>query len=122
MEKINANNYIRTVTLNNGGQYISSQSSAYDNSSSIMSLSTANQDSNSVFAMFTMEDVYGSVTDYLVKPVEVAYQETESAVGDTSYWGNVAPNDAYGTPNEGTWNTNNYGDSSAMATNDSYAE
>ena len=122
MEKINANNYIRTVTLNNGGQYISSQSSAYDNSSSIMSLSTANQDSNSVFAMFTMEDVYGSVTDYLVKPIEVAYQETESAVGDTSYWGNVAPNDAYGTPNEGTWNTNNYGDSSAMATNDSYVD
>ena len=93
--------YIHAVTLNNGGTYATSTSAVTTNS--------PEQDSNSVFAMFTMNDVAGSVTKYLVTPREVAYQETESAVAqfeDSYYY----PNEAYGEPNgSGSWDTSNGG-------------
>ena len=95
--------YIRTVTLNNGGSYISSQSGSSSSSSSVMTLSTATQSEDNVFAMFTMNDVAGSVTEYLVTPRKVAYQETENVntqFGNSNY----NPNEAYGTPGgSGSW-------------------
>ncbi len=93
--------YIHAVTLNNGGIYATSTSA--------VTSQPAQQDSNSVFAMFTMDDVAGSVTKYLVTPSQVKYQETENAntqFGTENYY----PNEAYGEPNgSGSWDTNNGG-------------
>ena len=93
--------YIHAVTLNNGGTYATSTSA--------VTSQPAQQDSNSVFAMFTMDSVAGSVTKYLVTPSEVAYQETENSntqFGNSYYY----PNEAYGEPNgSGSWNTSNGG-------------
>ena len=87
--------YIHTVTLNNGGVYATSTSTA--------TTEPARQDKNSVFAIYTMDDVVGSVTEYIVTPREVGYQETENVntqFGDENYY----PNEAYGTPNgNGSW-------------------
>ena len=93
--------YIHAVTLNNGGTYATSTSA--------VTSQPAQQDSNSVFAMFTMEEVAGSVTKYLVTPSQVKYQETENAntqFGESYYY----PNEAYGEPNgSGSWHTGNGG-------------
>ncbi len=88
--------YIRSVTLNCGGNYATdyNRTQQYE------------QNSNSVFAMFTMDEVEGSVTDFLVTPSQVAWQETESSYAEGVYGGGgvrdyVFPNEAYGTPSEG---------------------
>ena len=93
--------YIHAVTLNNGGTYATSTSA--------VTSQPAQQDSNSVFAIYTMDSVAGSVTKYLVTPSEVAYQETENV--NTQYgWSSYYPNEAYGEPNgSGSWNTSNGG-------------
>ena len=93
--------YIHAVTLNNGGKYATSTSA--------VTSQPAQQDSNSVFALFTMEEVAGNVTEYLVTPRQVAYQETENV--NTQYgWANYYPNEAYGEPNgSGSWNPSNGG-------------
>ena len=87
--------YIHAVTLNNGGTYATSTSA--------VTSQPAQQDSNSVFAIYTMDSVAGSVTKYLVTPSEVAYQETENVntqFGESYYY----PNEAYGEPNgSGSW-------------------
>ena len=57
--------YIRVVTLNNG-----SNSTTYATSTSAVS-SAQPQNANNVFALFTMEEVAGNVTDYLVTPSQV---------------------------------------------------
>ena len=89
--------YIHAVTLNNGRSYATSTSA----------VTTATQSEDNVFAMFTMDSVAGSVTDYLVTPRKVAYQETEN-VNTQFGWSNYYPNEAYGTPNgNGTWYTSN---------------
>ena len=93
--------YIHAVTLNNGGTYATSTSA--------VTSQPAQQDSNSVFAIYTMDSVAGSVTKYLVTPSEVAYQETENV---NTQFGNpyYHPNEAYGEPNgSGSWNTSNRG-------------
>ncbi len=95
---------IRVQTLNVGGQY--SQSGGE-------SLKSSTQDEKNQYARFTMDGVEGSLTEYIAKPSEVGYQETEydretmlSIYGEpretTRYQaGNYFlyfPNDAYGTP------------------------
>lgn len=50
--------YIRTVTLNNGGVYTTDGTNT----------ETFTQNTNSVFARFTMEEVDNSLTSYLVTP------------------------------------------------------
>ena len=58
--------YIRVVTLNNGGTYSTGASSS----------ATATQNADSVFAPFTMSGIEGSLTQYLVKPSNVSWQES----------------------------------------------
>lgn len=63
--------YIRAVELNNGGDYLYKDGEEY--------LHRATQDENNTFAYYTMEKF--KLTDYIVKPVDVAWQEKgESAV------------------------------------------
>ena len=96
--------YINAVTLNNGGIYATSMTAT-------AGVEGGGQSANSVFAMFTMDSVAGSVTDYLVTPRQVAYQEDENAVEDisngwTSYW---TKNDAYGEiTGSGGWHSSSH--------------
>ena len=89
--------YVRTVVLNNEGSYATSKTAA----------TSVTQSEDSVFAIYTMDKVAGSVKQYLVTPNQVKYQETENAntqFGNSNYY----PNEAYGTPNgNGTWYTSN---------------
>ena len=87
--------YINAVTLNNGGSYVTSVSGTSSTSTATLT-SNVGQNSNSVFAIYTMDSVAGSVTDYLVKPNEVSWQGTENAYaqGCSRTYGN----DAWGTP------------------------
>ena len=105
---------IRVETLNAGGQY-----SKIDGSTS--NLQKRDQDSGNKYARFTMDDVEGSLTEYIAKPSEVGYQDTEydsetmksfyistAAMGGTmKYY--FFPNDAYNTPDKGAddadWDT-----------------
>ncbi|MBE5736544.1 MAG: hypothetical protein E7356_04265, partial [Clostridiales bacterium] len=76
--------YINAVTLNNGGSYATSNSA----------VTTATQSSSSVFAPYTMSS-YG-LTQYLVKPRNVAWQENQSAK-DIEHVSFNYPNDAWST-------------------------
>ncbi len=80
--------YVRAVTLNNGGQYATGRDT----------LATAIQDEKNPFAIFTMDGIEGSVTDAIVKPSQVAWQENQSAIdydlGKCNYF-----NEAWGIPN-----------------------
>ncbi len=76
--------YVRAVTLNNGGQY------ALNNTTLSAEFEKT---SDSAFALFTIEDF--GLTDYIVKPIDVAWQENQSSktIQNTSY---NYPNDAWG--------------------------
>lgn len=96
---------IRSVGLNAGTDYCLYNSVGLDRQSAFES---GEQDEDSPYAAFTMEGVKSSLTDFLVKPSQVKYQEIESYAGEcgqlsTSYFGEpngyfVLSNDAYGTP------------------------
>ncbi len=86
--------YIRAVTLNNGGEYSTSGSSKIE----------ATQNSNSVFARFTMEEVEGSLTQYITTPSKMMWQLDQSAAAEFS-WGYNAPNDSIDTPSSGSYYT-----------------
>ncbi len=91
---------IRVETLNAGGQYTKKDI----RSSSIILSEPQAQNSGNQYARFTMDSVDNSLTEYLAKPSEVVYQETEFDEGTMkSFYGYNAdyyflPNDAYGTP------------------------
>ena len=98
--------YIRTVTLNNGTNNVGNQN-VYATSGGATVVSSV-QDENNVFAMFTMDSVSGSVTEFLVTPSKLAYQETENSV-DSASTGDWLINDAYGSPTgSGWWSDENY--------------
>ena len=89
--------YIRSVTLNNGGEYSTSRYSAM----------TVMQNENSVFARFTMEEVEGSLTKYITTPSKMSwqiYQGTAATNPNQSYY---RPNDSIEDPAdkglEGSW-------------------
>ncbi len=84
---------IRVQTLNAGG-YMSTSGSAL--------AEKTEQDANNKYARFTMSSADKSLVQYIVQPKDVAYQETESAVGNSGV-SNICPNDAYGTPSSGNW-------------------
>ena len=97
--------YIRSVTLNNGGQYV------VETSSDSTLSSVVEQNSNSVFARFTMEYLNNSLTSYLVAPINVEWQLYQSATAtnpDLSYY---YPNDSINNPEDkglaGEWYTAN---------------
>ena len=85
---------IRVKELNAGGYY----------SNANRQLVSSAQDSNHRYAKFTMGGA-GSLTQFIVKPEGVAYQETESRsqilVGNGNW-----PNEAYGSPSSGNWAAN----------------
>lgn len=92
--------YIRSATLNNGGSY-ASQSNAWNPGS---------QSTDSPFAKFTMSSVSGNVTEYLVKPANVQWQEygqnTRTYIG-VAY---SASNENWSSsiPNSGSYNGTSY--------------
>ena len=84
---------IRAVGLNNGGKYATNFDSLSNETS---------QNSSNVFAIYTMEDISGSLTSFIDTPSNVAWQETVSArdnnfsASGTNYSYNFN-NDAYST-------------------------
>ncbi|MDE6550975.1 MAG: hypothetical protein K2M44_05715, partial [Clostridia bacterium] len=85
--------YIRADGLNSGG-------SGYVASSGATTLTKLAQSPTHQYARLTMPSVEGSLTDFIVKPAQVAYQETENhtAGGSIGARGFTFPNEAYGTP------------------------
>ena len=79
--------YIHSVTLNNGGSYANNGGS---------STTSVGQSESNVFAMFTMEDVAGSVKQYLVTPKQVGYQESENSKNQFNWSYYYYPNEAWG--------------------------
>ena len=61
---------IRAVGLNNGGKYATNFDSLSNETS---------QNSSNVFAIYTMEDISGSLTSFIDTPSNVEWQETVSA-------------------------------------------
>ena len=87
--------YIRAVTLNIGGKYIISSSNPYT--------SSYTQNASNPFAKFTMANgngVTGSVTDYLVTPSQVSWQESQV---QNFGWDYYLPNDAWGSISGKNW-------------------
>ncbi|MDE6550480.1 MAG: hypothetical protein K2M44_03170 [Clostridia bacterium] len=99
-----SSSYIRANALNSGG-------SGYAASNGTTTLTKIAKRTTHKYARLTMPktDVKGSLTDFIVTPAQVAYQETENQnIGGTiGGLGYTLPNDAYGTPS-GTvkWYTN----------------
>ncbi|MDE5618828.1 MAG: hypothetical protein K2I79_05010, partial [Clostridia bacterium] len=98
--------YIRAKGLNIGSRYVKSQGAG--------SLADdVEQSSEHTYAKFTMPSVTGSLTNFLVKPSKVRYQEVENqysggTVGNVGY---TLSNEAYGTP---TGSTNWYKSGSSI--------
>ena len=86
--------YIRCVSLNAGGTY----------STSNLSTTSATQNESSVFARFTMEDVEGSLTQYITTPSKVSWQLDQSAVTELN-WPYNYPNDSIGEPSDGSYDS-----------------
>ncbi|MCX4363723.1 MAG: hypothetical protein OSJ74_10155, partial [Clostridia bacterium] len=85
--------YVRVKTLNAGGYYATSTSAVS---------ALQQKDPTNEWAKFTMEDVAGSLTDYILTPADVAYQETESFPGIES-GAYTTGNESYGKPNVVKW-------------------
>ena len=80
--------YIRAVTLNNGGRY----------ATSIGAYTTAEQNEDSAFARFTMEEAKGSLTSYLVTPSVMSWQLLQSAVDEGAENTRLYPNESINDP------------------------
>ena len=106
--------YIRVVTLNAGGYY----SNANGTDTVLSSFMPKNAINTYGYARFTMANgtyssgtVTNSLTDYIVKPERVKYQETEysdkscTGSGADAETGNNCLNDAWGTPARGNFGT-----------------
>ncbi|MDE6551075.1 MAG: MBG domain-containing protein, partial [Clostridia bacterium] len=88
-----SSSYIRADALNSGGSgYVANQGDT--------ELTKIEQKPEHKYARLTMPSVKGSLTNFIVTPAQVAYQETENqnAGGTISSVGYTLPNDAYGTP------------------------
>ena len=94
--------YIRAVTLNNGGQY----ALGIDELSQIDENDPYNgQNENSVFARFTMEEVEGSLTQYITTPSKMSWQLDQSAVDEGVSDILLFPNDSINVPTSGSYNS-----------------
>ncbi len=82
--------YVRASMLNSGG-------CGYVAANGDTTLTKIAQSESHKYARFTMPDAKDSLTDFIVKPARIGYQETENA---RSYGGYVRtqPNEAYGNP------------------------
>ncbi len=94
--------YIRAVTLNNGGQYATSNTA----------LTTSEQSASNKFARFTMEDVENSLAKFIVTPSEVNWQQYQSAAVTNPSERCYNPNDSLNDPAdiglEGEWVDSSY--------------
>ncbi|MDE5990675.1 MAG: hypothetical protein K2H36_03710, partial [Clostridia bacterium] len=83
---------IRTITLNAGGTYYTSNAGT--------GATPVSQDASNTYAKFTMDSVTGSLTDFIDKPANVAWQEKQIShlVNGYAYDFN---NDAYGNVGSG---------------------
>ena len=85
--------FVRADALNSGGNgYVATKGAT--------TLTKVAQKADHKYAKLTMPSVKGSLTDFIVKPSEVAYQGTENnmvggTIGNVEY---TIPNEAYGTP------------------------
>ncbi len=85
--------FLRAYALNSGGNgYVATKGAT--------TLTKVAQKADHKYARLTMPSVKGSLTDFIVTPAQVAYQETENNtvggnIGSTGY---TLPNEAYGTP------------------------
>ncbi len=88
-----SSSYVRASALNSGGN-------GYIATSGATELTKIEQSATHRYARLTMPNVAGSLTDYIVKPSQVAYQEIENqnAGGTIGGVGCSLPNDAYGEP------------------------
>ncbi len=84
--------YVRSYGLNIGSDYVESDGAT--------SLTKLPQSSTHKFARLTMPSVKGSLTDFLVAPAGVEYQETQNntEVGSLGVTAFTMPNEAWGTP------------------------
>ncbi len=88
-----SSSYMRANYLNSGGNgYVATKGAT--------TLTKVAQKADHKYARLTMPSVKGSLTDFIVTPAQVAYQETENNtvggnIGSTGY---TLPNEAYGTP------------------------
>ncbi|MDE5616942.1 MAG: hypothetical protein K2I78_04060, partial [Clostridia bacterium] len=88
---------IRAVDLNNGGKYWKSNGELTD---------VHEKSQSHRYSIFTHENATGSITDYIVKPEKVEYQEKENAK-DYGF-SNSYNNDAYGAVNGANFGTYDY--------------
>ncbi|MDE6550932.1 MAG: hypothetical protein K2M44_05495, partial [Clostridia bacterium] len=88
-----SSSYIRANALNSGG-------SGYVANGGDETLTKIEQNPEHKYARLTMPSVKGSLTDFIVTPADVAYQETENqyAGGTIGAIGYTLANEAYGTP------------------------
>jgi len=68
-----------------------------EKSSSTTLVGANTQNANNKYAIFTMPSVSGSLTDFILTPAKIAYQETENYNAEVKN-GYTWPNEAYGTP------------------------
>lgn len=86
--------YIRNVTLNaKGCGYVPNDTEGNKTNPTLAGANT--QSETNKYAIYTMEDIAGSLTDYIVTPAKIKYQETQNHHL-------VNPDTAYSNPN-GAW-------------------
>lgn len=93
--------YIRNVTLNaKGCGYVPNDTEGHKTNPTLTGANT--QSETNKFAKFTMEDIEGSLTNYIVTPAKIKYQETQNhyLLNTSICYSN--PNGAWGIP-EGTF-------------------
>ncbi|MDE6550293.1 MAG: hypothetical protein K2M44_02165, partial [Clostridia bacterium] len=85
-----SSSYIRADVLNSGG-------SGYVANNGDTELTKVEQRDTHKYARLTMPNVAGSLTDFIVTPAQVAYQETENQY-ESGGMGYTMSNEAYGSP------------------------
>ncbi len=87
-----SSSYMRANYLNSGSSYVATQGATV--------LTKIAQSPTHQYARLTMPSVKGALTDFIVTPAQVAYQETENNTvgGSIGNLGYTLPNEAYGTP------------------------
>ncbi|MDE7079735.1 MAG: hypothetical protein K2O95_06440, partial [Clostridia bacterium] len=84
---------IRTITLNAGGRYYTSNDGSGE--------TPVSQDASNAYAKFTMSSVTGSLTDFIDKPANVEWQEKEISHITNPGFAYDFNNDAYGDVGSG---------------------
>ncbi|MDE6550493.1 MAG: bacterial Ig-like domain-containing protein [Clostridia bacterium] len=103
-----SSSYIRSDALNIGSGYVASRGDT-------TLTNDISQSSTHKYAAFTMPSVTDSLTDFIITPSQIAYQETENqfAGGSIGGVGYTMPNEAYGTPaGKVNWSNSNFNYSS----------